>query len=258
MKFIDTHTHLFLNQFDSDRNEVITEAINSGVEKMILPNVDLKTLPDLLQICKLFPTNCLPAIGLHPCSVKNDFEKTLEIFENELKSKKYFGIGETGIDLYWDKTTLDIQKHAFIQHIKLAKKYQLPIIIHARESYNEIFEIIDKEIDNELLGIFHCFSGNEIDAEKILSYKNFKFGIGGVVTYKTSNLDKILKNISIENIVLETDSPYLPPVPNRGKRNKSSYIIHIAEKLSEIYNIELKEIAGITSANAIKLFNLKD
>lgn len=257
MKFVDTHTHLFLNQFENDREIVVNQAINAGVTKLILPNVDQKSLNDMQKLCEKFPENCYPLIGLHPSSVKNNFEKILEKFETELETKKYYGIGETGIDLYWDKTSLDIQKVSFIQHINWSKKYKLPLIIHARESFDQIFEIIEKENSSELFGIFHCFTGTKEQAERIISFGGFKLGIGGVVTYKTSNLDEILKFIDIQHIVLETDSPYLPPVPYRGKRNESSYIINIAQKVAEIYNVELPEIARITTENANKIFNLK-
>lgn len=257
MNLVDTHTHIFLNQFDADRDKIISRALKKGIEKMFLPNVDLETLQAVKLLSEKYPKNCFPLIGLHPCSVKDDFEEVLNIFEIEIQKNKYYGIGESGIDLYWDKSSLDIQKQAFIRQIEWAKKYNLPIVIHARNSFDEIFEIVDNLIDDNLFGIFHCFTSSYEHAEKILSYKSFMFGVGGVVTYKNSGLDKVLTKIPIEKIVLETDSPYLTPVPFRGKRNESSYLVYIVKKLSEIYNIDKERIAEITTKNALKIFNIE-
>jgi TatD DNase family protein len=258
VKLIDTHTHLFLNQFDIDRDLVIQNAINKGVTKMFIPNVDDKTLSSVNDLNSKFPENCFPLIGLHPSSVGENFQNILEKFEIELMSEKYYGIGETGIDLYWDKVNLDKQIISFIKHIGWAKKYKLPLIIHARESFDEIFKIIDEFNDSELFGIFHCFTGTKPQAEKIISYNGFKLGIGGVVTYKNSNLNEVLKSVDLKYIVLETDSPYLTPVPFRGKRNESSYLIYIAEKLAEIYGVSIDEIAKETTRNANEIFRIEN
>jgi len=256
MKFIDTHTHLFLNQFEEDSLEVINRAVEAGVTKMFLPNVDTETLDDLFQLTYKFPDNCFPILGLHPSSVKNNFERDLEFIEDKIYDHRIYGIGETGIDLYWDKTTLDKQIIAFKRQISWAKKYKLPIIIHARESYNEIFEVLETENDEKLTGIFHCFTGGNEEAQKILNLKGFKLGIGGVITYKTSNLCEVIKDIDLKHIVLETDSPFLPPMPHRGKRNESLYVINVAQKIAEIKNISLQTVAEITTANALQLFKI--
>ena len=195
-------------------------------------------------------------VGLHPCSVKNNFEKELAVLKHYVKNYSPVAIGETGIDLFWDKTTLEIQQKAFKEQISWAKEFNLPIVIHARNSYKEIFKILDEENSSSLSGVFHCFSSTLKDAQHILEYGNFKLGIGGVVTFKNSGLDKIVKEIDIENILLETDAPYLTPAPFRGKRNKSSYVTLIANKLSDIYQISIEEIGKITTINAKNIFNL--
>lgn len=254
--FIDTHTHLFAKEFDTDRKEVIQRAIHSGITKMILPNIDVETIQMMNKTVADFEGICYLLLGLHPCSVNENYLDDLKIIRAEIDKKIPLGIGECGIDLYWDKTFLPQQKEALKIQGEWAKELDLPLIIHARDSFPEIFEVLD-EINNEKLkGIFHCFTGTEKEADKILHYGGFKFGIGGVVTYKTSHLPALLPSISLEHIVLETDSPYLPPVPYRGKRNESSYMIKSAEKLSEIYRIPLEEIAEITTQNAKKLFKL--
>ena len=254
--FIDTHTHLFASEFDADRSQVIQNSIDAGVKKMFLPNVDVITLEPLKKTVAEFPNHCFPLLGLHPCSVTENFEKDLKIIRAEIDLKKPYGIGECGIDLYWDKTFLKEQKIALKIQGEWAKELKLPLIIHARESFPEIFEVIDEINDENLTGIFHCFTGGEKEATKILSYGGFKMGIGGVVTYKTSHLPALLPTIDLKNIVLETDSPYLPPVPYRGKRNESAYLIKVAEKLAEIYHLPLDEIAKITTQNANEIFKL--
>ncbi|MCK4661677.1 MAG: TatD family hydrolase [Bacteroidales bacterium] len=253
MLFIDTHSHIFLPEFDNDRNEVIKRAFENGIKKIILPNVDSSTIDPLLALEKKYPNNCFPLIGLHPTSVKEGFESELKIVKNWVNKKIFYGIGEIGIDLYWDKTYKKQQIIAFENQIELAKKNNLPIIIHSRESFPEIFNIMDNQADNNLKGIFHAFSGNIEQAEKAISY-GFKLGIGGIVTFKNSGLDKVIEQINIENLVLETDSPYLAPVPKRGKRNESSYIIYIAQKISEIFKIDIEQVAEITSKNTMEIF----
>jgi len=256
MGFIDTHTHLFLEQFDSDRSQVVQRAINSGVERMLLPNIDQTTIVDMLNLCEQFPTNCFYMLGMHPCSVDKNIDVHLQTVKDALWNNvnSCVAVGEIGLDLYWDKTFLEEQKQAFRQQILWAKELELPIVIHVREAFNEVFEIIDELNDKNLSGVFHCFTGDTKQAEHILSYGGFYFGIGGVVTYKKSTLPEVLASIPIDNIILETDSPYLAPSPHRGKRNESSFLIHVAEKLSNVYDLSIDNIATITSKNAKKIF----
>ena len=254
--FIDTHTHIYLSDFKEDRNKIILECINSEVNKLLLPNIDSSTINDVVELSLEYKGICYPMVGLHPCSVKKNFEKELSTLKSYIKDCNPIAIGEIGIDLYWDKSTLKFQQEVFIEQINWAKEYNLPIVIHARNSYNEIFKILDKENSSSLSGVFHCFSSSLKDAQHILEYGNFKLGIGGVVTFKNSGLDKIVKEIDIKNILLETDAPYLTPAPYRGKRNKSSYLTIIANKLSDIYQLSLEEIGKITTKNAEKIFKL--
>ncbi|MES2588152.1 MAG: TatD family hydrolase [Bacteroidota bacterium] len=255
--YVDSHTHLYSSQFDEDRTEMIHRAINSGVDRFLLPNIDLESIEGMYALEKEFPNNCFPMMGLHPCSVTENFEKVLEKIKKELFSRKFIAVGEIGIDLYWDKTLLNQQKEAFAIQIEWAKELKIPIVIHARDSFEEIFEVLDKHNDENLSGVFHCFTGTEKEIEKIRSYKNFLFGIGGVLTFKKSGLDEVIKHLSLNEIILETDSPYLAPSPHRGKRNESSYIPIIAEKLSDIFELKSKAIAENTTENAINLFRLK-
>jgi len=257
MHFIDTHTHLFVGEFDKDRHEVIKNAIDSGVKKMILPGINASYTKVQSETVKAFPENCFPTTGLHPSDVKNDFEEELSHVELNLNSDNYIAIGEIGIDLYWDKSFKEQQQIVFEKQVILAKKHKLPIIIHVRDSFNEVFKITDKHNDEDLRGIFHSFTGTGYDAEKIINYGGFKIGINGIVTFKNSGLDKIVKGIETDHLVLETDSPYLSPVPKRGKRNESSYLVYIAEKISEIKNIPLQELSEITNNNAVEIFGNK-
>lgn len=257
MKFIDTHTHLFASEFKDDIDIVVKNAINSGVSKMLLPNIDSSTTNNMLQLCNKYPQHCFPMIGLHPCSVKKDnIDKEILHVEEMLNKNKFIAIGEIGLDLYWDKSTLSYQKVAFESQIKLAKKYQLPIVIHVRDSFSEAIEIVEKLNNENLSGVFHCFTGNIQEAERIINLQNFYLGIGGVVTFKNGGINKIINQISLDNIILETDSPYLTPTPFRGKRNESKYLVNIAQKMSEIYEIDINEIANKTSSNAINLFKI--
>lgn len=253
---IDTHTHLFSKEFNDDIESVIERAKDNHVAYMILPNIDVESIQPLENLVHKFPAVCKPLWGLHPCSVDENYKRNLEIIKKKIEEHPPVGIGECGIDLYWDKTFLKEQKEALKIQATWAKELKLPLIIHARDSFPEIFEVIDEVNDKDLKGIFHCFTGGEEEANKILSYGGFLLGIGGVVTYKNSHLPSLLPNIPLENIVLETDSPYLPPVPYRGKRNESSYIIYVAEKLCEIYRLPLAKIEEVTSNNAKNLFNL--
>lgn len=254
MILTDTHSHLFLKQFDNDRRETIEKAISENVSRIFLPNVDISTIEPLMSVCKEFPENCFPLMGLHPTSVNENYRQELDVIEKQLAKNKFYGIGEIGIDLYWDKTFLEQQKEVFIKQIEWAKEMELPIIIHCRNSFDEIVEIMDKQIDDKLFGIFHSFTGNIKQAQKIMEWKNFKIGIGGIVTFKNAGLDKTVKEIPLSNILLETDSPYLTPIPFRGKRNESSYLVYIAKKIAEIHNTSLEEVARITTENANNIF----
>ncbi len=255
--FIDTHTHLFSDSFDEDRDLTIQRAIQAGVEKLLLPNIDISTIDAMHKLTEQYPNNCYAMMGLHPGYIKEDWKEQLSTIEKYLFSNKYIAVGEIGMDLFWDKTFLKEQEDAFIQQVKWAKELKLPIVIHARDAFQEIFNIVDDLIDENLTGVFHCFTGNLEQANHILRYKNFKLGIGGVLTYKKAELDKVLENISIEHLVLETDSPYLPPTPHRGKRNESSYLLHVAEKLADVYSISLKEVEEITTKNALEIFKIR-
>ena len=257
MNFIDTHTHLFASEFDNDIDIVIKNALDNGISKMLLPNIDSTTTKKMLQLCDNYPNNCYPMIGLHPCSVKKDnLEKEISHVEQMLSQNKFIAVGEIGLDLYWDKSTLDLQKIAFESQIELAKKYQLPIVIHVRDSFDEAIEIVERLNDYNLSGVFHCFTGNLEEAQRIINLNNFYLGIGGVITFKNGGINKIINQVSLDRIILETDSPYLSPTPFRGTRNESKYLLNIAHKMAELYNVDLKDIAKKTTKNAIDLFHL--
>jgi len=255
IEFIDTHTHLYLEHFQSDRKEVVERALERNVNQMLLPNIDSGSIEYMLKMKNDFPGVCLPMIGLHPTSVKQNFEKELKVIEKWLYKEHFIAIGETGIDLYWDKKFKDQQEEAFILQIKWAKEKKIPVVIHARNSFRELFSILDKHADHQLKGVFHSFTGNIEEALQVLEY-GFYLGINGIITFKNAGLDKIAEKIPPENILLETDSPYLAPVPERGKRNESSFVVYIAEKLAGIFGVDLETIANITTRNAKKLFNL--
>jgi TatD DNase family protein len=252
---IDTHTHLYLPEFKEDVSRVISDAIEKGIGKMLLPNVDDTTVDPMLSLADEYPGYCLPMIGLHPTSVDEFFEHKLESVKEKLVTREFWGIGETGIDLYWDDTYISQQLEAFKSQIALAKEFHLPLVIHARNSFREIFEVMDQENDDSLQGVFHAFTGNAMQAGKIIDY-GFKIGIGGIVTFKNAGLDRVVKDIALEHIVLETDAPYLTPAPNRGKRNEPAYLIYTAEKMAEIHRQPLDVIADITTWNAAALFNI--
>lgn len=236
---------------------MIQRAIDAGVEILCLPNIDLRSIEGMHALETQFPKNCFAMMGLHPCSVDADWEQTLATLRAHIDQRNYIAIGEIGVDLYWDKTFRSEQMEAFRQQIRWAKEKGWPIVIHARDSFPEIFEVLDQENDERLRGIFHCFTGTVADAQRIDNYGGFLIGIGGVVTYKKSELSEVLTTISPDRIVLETDAPYLPPTPFRGKRNESAYLLHTAEKVAEIYELPLNELQKITTANAIKLFGLE-
>ena len=253
---IDTHTHLYLKEFAADIDDVINRAKNLKINNFFLPAIDSSHTESMISLKNAYPEIMHMMAGLHPCSVKDNYLDELSHVENVLKNHPVVAIGEIGIDLYWDKSTLNIQKKAFASQIRLAKDLNLPIVIHCRNAFDEIFEVLEKEKSEKLRGIFHCFSGNYEQALKAISF-NMKLGIGGVVTFKNGKIDKFLKEIPLDNLVLETDSPYLAPPPFRGKRNESSYLSIIIDKLTEVYEIPAKKIIEITSTNAIELFKIK-
>lgn len=251
--FIDTHTHLYSEEFNEDRTAIINTAISNSVTKLYLPNIDSNSIDGMLQLEKEFPENCFPMMGLHPCSVKENYLDELIIVKKWLDKRKFIAIGEIGMDLYWDKTFVAEQEIAFKKQIDWALEYNYSIVIHCRNAFDEIFTIL-QSYPKLPKGIFHCFSGDIEQAQKILALKNFKLGIGGVLTFKNSGLDKVVEAISIDDIVLETDSPYLAPMPYRGKRNESSYIPLIAKKVAEIKNISIEEVENMTTKNANFIF----
>ena len=255
MKIIDTHTHLYLNQFKDDIDKVIQRSKDKGINKFIFPAIDSTHFDDMHDLKNKYPGSIYLMSGLHPTNVKENYKEELEFVVNSLKSHSYVAVGEIGIDLYWDKTYLKQQQDAFEFQIRLAIKNDLPIVIHCREAFDEIFEILDKENCTKLRGVFHCFTGTLDQANRAINL-GFKLGIGGVVTFKNGGIDKFLSQIDLKHIVLETDSPYLAPVPFRGKRNESSYITYVIDKLSEIYGLPIKEIASVTTKNAEKVFAL--
>ncbi len=251
----DTHSHLYSEEFDVDRDQMIERAIAAGVERFFVPAINASHIDSMYAIEEKYPENVFLMMGLHPCYVKENYIEELQIVESELKKRKFFAIGEIGIDLYWDKTTLDIQKIAFKKQIQWAKQYQLPINIHCRDAFDEIFEVLEEEKSPELFGIFHCFSGTYEQALQAISY-NMKLGIGGVVTFKNGKIDQFLQQIPLEHIVLETDAPYLAPVPYRGKRNESAYLIEVIQKLASIYNVSPNKIVEITTTNSKDVFGI--
>ncbi|APU68579.1 TatD family hydrolase [Christiangramia flava] len=255
MKITDTHTHLYSEAFDVDRKEVIQKAIDSGVKRFFIPAIDSETTQAMYNLEKQFPENVFLMMGLHPTHVQENFEEELTHIQQQFEKRDFYAVGEIGIDLYWDKSTLEIQQEAFRRQIQLAKSKKLPIVIHCRDAFDEVFEVLESEKGDDLFGIFHCFSGNREQAEKALSY-NMKLGIGGIVTFKNGGLDQFISEFPIEEIVLETDAPYLAPTPFRGKRNDPIYILKVAEKLSELYNLPIEKIAEITTANSKEVFGI--
>jgi TatD DNase family protein len=251
----DTHTHLYSEEFDQDRNETVQRAIAAGVSRFFIPAIDSNTTQSMYDLEKEFPENIFLMMGLHPTYVKENYLLELQHVEQELAKRKFYAIGEIGIDLYWDKTHLKEQQIAFRRQIQLAKHYKLPIVIHCREAFDEVFEILEEEKSPELFGIFHCFTGTHEQALQAISY-NMKLGIGGVVTYKNGKIDQFLSAIDLSHIVLETDAPYLAPIPYRGKRNESSYLIPIIAKLAQIYNLSTTEIAERTTLNSKAIFGI--
>jgi TatD DNase family protein len=255
MILTDTHVHLYDEQFDDDRFENIQKAISEGISRFFVPAIDSTYTQKMIDLEKQFPNNVYLMTGLHPTHVKKNYQKELDHVRDQLAERKYYAIGETGIDLYWDKTHFKEQQKAFQTQIQWAKELKLPIVIHSRDSFDEIFEILEMEKSTDLKGIFHCFTGNLEQAKKAISY-NMLLGIGGVVTFKNGKIDQFLHEIPLENIVLETDAPYLAPSPHRGKRNESSYLKLVAMKLADVYKVDLQTIAEITTKNSKRLFGV--
>ena len=250
---IDTHAHIYLEQFTDDLEEVLERAVDNSVEKIYMPNIDSSSIEGMLAIEERHPQSCFAMIGLHPCSVNESFDREISLIEDWLSKRKFRGIGETGTDLYWDKTFYDRQVESLELHIGWAKEYRIPIILHSRESLDETLTIVEKNHDDRLRGIFHCFTGNPDQARRIVEL-GFMLGIGGVLTFKNANLDKTLEKVSQSHFVLDTDSQYLAPVPYRGKRNEPGFLPHTAWKLAEIFGLTINEIAKITTENAEKTF----
>ncbi|PLX12041.1 MAG: hydrolase TatD [Marinilabiliales bacterium] len=257
MIFIDSHTHIYLEEFDNDRQTVVDRAIEEGIKYMLLPSIDKSTFDSMKRLVDDNPQNCIPMIGLHPTSVKDKYKEELKFVEAQLMENKYCAVGEIGIDLYWDKTFAEEQKYSFRHQINLAKENNLAIAIHTRDSFDEVYEIVKEEQDGNLKGVFHCFTGDLEVAKKIMDL-NFYMGIGGIVTFKNSGQDKVVKDIPLESILLETDSPFLTPAPYRGKRNESAYIRLIANKIAEIKEVDLDTVAKQTTYNSINLFNIEE
>lgn len=255
MIFIDSHTHLYLDEFENDRKTVVDKAIANGIKYMMLPAIDRSTFDAMKQLSNDYPQNCFPMIGLHPTSVEENYMEELAFVEEQLNEKKYVAVGEIGIDLYWDKTYAEQQMFAFRKQLNLAKNHDLPVAIHTRDSFDDVYKIVKEEQDGSLMGVFHCFTGSLDEAKKIMDL-NFYMGIGGIVTFKNSGQDKVVKDIPLESILLETDSPFLTPTPFRGKRNESAHIKLIANKIAEVKEVNLETVASITTSNSMKLFGI--
>jgi len=251
----DTHTHLYYETDAEKLTLLMQRCFDNQVKRLFLPNVDIASIAQIDDLVNKYPDHCFAMAGLHPCEVRENYEEVLDQICESIVDRQIYAIGEIGIDLHWDKTTLEIQKTAFREQINWAKDLDLPIVIHCREAFDEIFEVLEAEKDEKLRGVFHCFTGNLEQANRAMAL-GFYLGIGGVVTYKKSGLDEVLRDVPLSRVVLETDSPYLAPVPFRGKPNESSYLVYIAEKLSEIYQVSVEEIAKVTTANSVDIFNI--
>lgn len=255
MTITDTHIHLYSELFDSDRDQIINKALSNGITRFFIPAIDSSYTSKMYNLEREYPNNVFLMMGLHPTHVKKNYKKELDHVKEQLEVRKFVAIGEIGIDLYWDKTMLKEQQDAFLIQIQLAKKYKLPIIIHCRDAFSEVFEVLDAEKSDDLYGIFHCFTGTLEQAKRAISL-NMKLGIGGVITFKNGKIDKFLSEIDLSNIVLETDAPYLSPVPHRGKRNESIYLLNILKKVASIYKIDVQEVARVTTQNSINIFRV--
>ena len=251
----DTHTHLYSEEFSEDRDVMIQRALSVGVKRFFVPAIDSSYVLSMYELEKNYPEHVFLMCGLHPTYTKANYKEELALVEKQLEERKFVAIGEIGIDLYWDKTFLKEQQDSFRYQIKLAKKYKLPIVIHCRDAFEHVFEILEEQKSEDLFGIFHCFTGDFEQAQQAISL-NFKLGIGGVVTFKNGKIDQYLHQIDLKHIVLETDSPYLAPVPYRGKRNESAYVLNVAQKLAELYGKSVDEIAEITTKNSKDVFGV--
>ncbi|MEM6517053.1 MAG: TatD family hydrolase [Bacteroidota bacterium] len=255
MVITDTHTHLYSEAFEGDREAMIDRALKENVKRFFVPAIDSTYTESMLKLQNDYPENVFLMMGLHPTHVKGNYKEELNHVSIMLKKHKFYAVGEIGIDLYWDKSTLQIQQEAFRTQIRLAKQYSLPVVIHCRDAFDQVFEVLDEMKDERLYGIFHCFTGDFEQAKRAIDL-NMKLGIGGVVTFKNGKIDQFINQIALEHIVLETDSPYLAPKPYRGKRNESAYISKVLEKMSELYNLPQKDIAEITTNNSKTIFNI--
>ncbi|BDD03529.1 TatD family hydrolase [Aureibacter tunicatorum] len=253
MKFVDTHAHIYSEEFEQDVDQIIEECLSSGVEKIFMPNIDEDSIQKMLALESKYPEVCHPMIGIHPCYVKSDYPQQLERVEKLLGERNWTAVGEIGIDLYWDKSLKKEQELALAMQIDMAKEHNLPIVLHCRDSFEETYEIVKSKQDGNLEGIFHCFTGSVEDARKIEDL-GFYIGIGGVSTFKNGGLDKVLPHVGLDRIVLETDAPYLSPTPYRGKRNKPSYIPLIAQRIADLKEVRLEEVAKVTTDNSLKIF----
>ena len=255
MPFIDTHSHFYVQEFDRDRDDAVAKSSQAGISHILLPNIDFESLPRLLSVCEKYPDICLPMLGLHPCDVKENYQTELQKTFDHFHQYNFIGIGEIGIDLYWEQAFLEQQKEAFRWQIAFAIEHDLPIVVHKRQSYYETIAVLNEFKSDKLRGIFHCYSGSIAHAEEVIE-KGFLLGIGGTVTYKSSKLDEVLPHIPLDKIVLETDAPYLTPAPYRGLRNNSHYIPIIAQKIADIKQITIEEVAEQTTENAKRIFEL--
>lgn len=255
MTLIDTHSHIYLEEFDNDRGAMLERAEKEFIKKILMPAIDSTTHKQMLDAERQCPAQCMSMMGLHPCSIKEEYQKELQIVKEHLSKRKFIAIGETGLDFYWDLTFKEQQYEAFYDQIELALHYDIPIVIHSRNSTDECIEAIRQKQNGNLKGVFHCFSGN-IEQAKQISDLGFYLGIGGVLTFKNSGLDKVMEQHTLDHVILETDAPYLAPVPFRGKRNESGYLKYIVQKLAEVKDISVDEVCEITTSNAEKLFNL--
>jgi TatD DNase family protein len=260
MFLVDTHTHLYQPAFDADRDEAVARCLAAGVDLMLLPNIDVESIARVQGMLDRYPGKCLGMMGLHPCHVGEDWEEELAQIEAVLRAPRadapWVAVGEVGLDLHWDTSTLEAQKAALRVQLGWARELGLPAVIHVRKAFGELFDVLDSEVDDALTGVIHCFAGGVEEAKHALSYPGWMLGIGGVATYKNGGLDSVLPHVPVDRIVLETDSPYLSPVPHRGKRNESSYVRLVAERVADIQGLSLEEVAAQTSANAVRLFRL--
>jgi TatD DNase family protein len=255
MILTDTHTHIYYEADEEKLDQQMQRCRDNGIQRLFLPNVDSTSIPLVLGLGKKYPETCFPMLGLHTCNVKGDYEEDLSQIYEAIQKNKVYAIGEIGIDLYWDKTFIKEQQHTFRTQINWAKELDLPIVIHCREAFDEIFEILEDLKEEKLRGIFHCFTGN-LEQAQLAIQLNFYLGIGGVLTYKKAGLAEVIRDIDLQHLVLETDAPYLAPVPYRGKPNESAYLIHIAQKLADIKEMSLAQVAEVTTANSIKVFGV--